>query len=201
MKIALGFKAHSGWAALVAAGLAGDEWIVVDRRRIELVADARDKQPYHAAEGLDPRSARIVVERGIAAAHGAALRAMQAALDREAANRRQVIACALLTGNPLPPWSIEEVLSVHMRMHAAEGALFRDAIAGAARVCELQLEQFQEKQLTATACKALGISEHALSVKLAAAGKVCGAPWGRDQKDACLAALAALSTAIVRKPA
>jgi hypothetical protein len=59
----------------------------------------------------------------------------------------------------------------------------------------LRLEPTPEKQLTATACKVLGISEHALSAKLAAAGKSCGAPWGRDQKDACLAALAALSAA------
>jgi hypothetical protein len=195
MKIALGLKAHSGWAALVAAGIAGDEWIVVDRRRIELVADARDKQPYHAAEGLESGLARTVVERGVAAAHRVALGEMQAALDREAAKRHEVVACGLLVGNPLPLWSIEEILSVHLRMHAAEGALFRDALATAAQACKLKLEQMPEKQLAAMACKVLAMSEQALKAKLVAAGKVFGAPWGRDQKDACLAALLAVARA------
>ncbi len=50
----LGFKAHSGWAALVALGRDKDDLHVIDRRRIEL-ADPADgewaRQPYHAAEG------------------------------------------------------------------------------------------------------------------------------------------------------
>jgi hypothetical protein len=71
VKIALGLRAHSGWAALVALGALGKELAVIDRRRLELV-DAGDaawaKQPYHAAEGLEPADARDVVERAIAAA-------------------------------------------------------------------------------------------------------------------------------------
>ena len=57
MRIAAGFKAHSGWAALVVLGESDDGLVVVDRRRIELV-DPADidwaKQPYHAAENLSP---------------------------------------------------------------------------------------------------------------------------------------------------
>jgi hypothetical protein len=198
MMIALGFAAHSGWAALVATGIVGDEWVIVDRRRVELVADARDKQPYHAAEGLDPAAARTIVERGVAAAQRIALQEMRAAIGREAANHHQVIACGVIVGNPMPAWTVEEILSVHLRMHAAEGALFRDALANAARDCALHLETVAEKVLAATACEALKISESALAAKLAAAGKACGAPWGKDQKGACLAAVAALSAANAR---
>ena len=61
MRIAAGFKAHSGWAALVVIGVSGEDLQVVDRRRIELV-DPGDidwaKQPYHAAEDLPPAKAR-----------------------------------------------------------------------------------------------------------------------------------------------
>jgi hypothetical protein len=37
MRIAVGFKAHSGWAALVAISLTGGDVQIVDRRRIELM--------------------------------------------------------------------------------------------------------------------------------------------------------------------
>lgn len=36
MRAALGLRAHSGWAALVAAGGYGEAPIVMDRRRISL---------------------------------------------------------------------------------------------------------------------------------------------------------------------
>jgi hypothetical protein len=92
----------------------------------------------------------------------------------------------------MPPWTVEEILSVHIRMHAAEGALFRGALAAAAQACGLNLTQLPEKQITTTAAEVLQISESALLARLAAAGKVCGTPWGKDQKDACIAALTAL---------
>lgn len=84
MKIAVGFKAHSGWAALVAIGFAGGDVQLIDRRRIELV-DPDDaewaKQPYHAADELPPADARRLVERAIKAAHRVAAREMRALVE------------------------------------------------------------------------------------------------------------------------
>jgi hypothetical protein len=39
MQVALGLKAHSGWAALVVIGQTDDGLAVVARRRLELVDD------------------------------------------------------------------------------------------------------------------------------------------------------------------
>lgn len=44
MKVAFGVKAHSGWAALVVLGKQGDDLVVVDRRRIELVDEPARKE-------------------------------------------------------------------------------------------------------------------------------------------------------------
>ena len=68
MKVAFGMKAHSGWAALVVVGKDAGELLVIDRRRIELVEEEWARQPYHAAEDLNPDAARDVVKRGIEAA-------------------------------------------------------------------------------------------------------------------------------------
>jgi hypothetical protein len=192
MKVAFGLKAHSGWAALVVVGKQGSDLAVVDRLRIELVEDEWAKQPYHAAEDLRPEKARDLVKRGVEAAHRIAVREMRTAVKRELDRQNEVAACAVLVGNPMPGWSVDEILAVHFRMHKAEGVLFREALAHAARECELRLVEIPEKQLMKHAESALGTSESDLAKKIATIGKSIGPPWGKDQKDAALAALVAL---------
>src|SRR5262245_18890095 len=128
MRVALGLKAHSGWAALVVLGESGGDIVVVDRRRIELAEEEWAKQPYHAAEDLARDAAREMVTRGVDAAQRLALREMRAALQREKERGNDVAACAVLVGAPMPAWSTDEILAVHFRMHKAEGVLFQDAL-------------------------------------------------------------------------
>jgi hypothetical protein len=194
VKVAFGLKAHSGWAALVVAGRRDGHPEIVDRRRLELVEEEWAKQPYHAAENLEKAAARELVGRGVAAAHRIAARELRAALKRERERGNEVVAGAVLVGNPLPDWSVDEILAVHLRMHAAEGFLFRDALARAVGGCQAKLVALPEKDLTSRAVKALDMSEPAFRKELAVLGKSVGPPWGRDQKDAALAALVALQT-------
>ncbi|MBZ5500425.1 MAG: hypothetical protein LAP85_28860 [Acidobacteriia bacterium] len=98
----------------------------------------------------------------------------------------------VLVANPMPDWSIEEILAVHFRMHKAEGVLFRDALVRATKACGLRLIEIPEKLLTKHAEKALGSPASGLMRKVTTLGKVVGPPWGKDQKDAALAALIAL---------
>jgi hypothetical protein len=192
MKVAFGMKAHSGWAALVVVGKGDDNYVVVDRRRIELVEDEWAKQPYHAAEELKPDAARDVVKRGIEAAHRIAIREMRAAVNRERDRENEVTAGAVLVGNPMPDWSVDEILAVHFRMHKAEGVLFRDALCRATKACALRLVEIPEKLLMKQAEKALKTTASGLTKKIATLGKSVGSPWGKDQKDAALAAMMAL---------
>ena len=194
-KVAFGVKAHSGWAALVVVGAGDGGAVVVDRRRIELVEAEWARQPYHAAERLAPDRARDVVKRGIEEAHCVAVREMRAALRRESERANDVTACAVLVGEPMPDWTTDEILAVHFRMHKAEGVLFRDALVRAGEACGLKLVAIPEKQLTKHAKSALDAPESALVRKVATLGKSVGPPWGKDQKDAALAALVALHDA------
>ena len=195
VRIALGLKAHSGWAALVVLGTQDGELHVVDRCRLELAeeADAQwAKQPYHAAEGLRSDEARKVVQRGVAAARKLAVREMRAAVNRVHEAKHEIVACAVLVADPMPHWSVEEILAVHFRMHQAEGVLFRDALARAANACGLRLVAIPEKLLTEQAERAMATSASALMKRIAGLGKSAGPPWGKDQKDAALAAMIAL---------
>jgi hypothetical protein len=195
MRVAFGLKAHSGWAALVVLGNGSGELQVVDRRRLELV-ETRDaswaKQPYHAAERLSAKDGRELVKRGLVAARRIAVQEMRAAVKRADQAGHDVAACAVLVVDPMPDWTVDEILAVHFRMHKAEGVLFRDALARATGACGLRLVGLLEKQLDEHAERTLASSMNGVRKTIASLGKSVGAPWGKDQKDAALAAMIAL---------
>ncbi|MBI2685314.1 MAG: hypothetical protein HYX27_03285 [Acidobacteria bacterium] len=170
MRTALGFKTHSGWAAMVAVGSADGRVRVVDRRRIELVEETWAKQPYHAAERLPIAEARALVTRGIAAARVVAARELRNVI----AELGDVAGCAVVVGQPMPEWSVDEILAVHFRMHKAEGLLFQDVLLRAADDCGLVGLGIREKELGSVQVRAVG------------------PPWGSDQKAAAAAAMFAL---------
>ncbi|HCX29834.1 MAG TPA: hypothetical protein DHU55_08725 [Blastocatellia bacterium] len=195
MKVAFGMKAHSGWAALVVLGTRSGELQVVDRCRMELVEKDEAswaKQPYHAAERLNAGDARDLVRQGLVTARRIAVREMRTVVKRAREAGHEVAACAVLVVDPMPDWTVDEILAVHFRMHKAEGVLFRDALARAARACGLRLLRVPEKQLHEHAERALAISVNSLRKTIASLGKSVGPPWGKDQKDAALAAMIAL---------
>lgn len=195
MKIAFGMKVHSGWAALVVLGRRDGDLVVVNRRRMDLVEENWAKQPYHAAENLKKEAARDLVDRGVQAAYRIAVREVGADVERERDRGNEVTAAAVLVGSPMPAWSTDEILAVHFRMHKAEGALFRDALARAIDACGPRLVAIPEKNLAEHAAKVLGTPEIRLRKVIATLGKAIGPPWGKDQKDAALAALVALKGA------
>ncbi|HEX5965281.1 MAG TPA: hypothetical protein VFY51_05105 [Pyrinomonadaceae bacterium] len=158
-----------------------------------MVEEEWAKQPYHAAAELTGDEARKLVKSGIDSAFSIATRKMRAAVKREREQKNDIVACAVLVGNPMPEWSVEQILSVHFRMHQAEGVLFRDALVHAARQCKLNVIEVPEKTLLSYAENSLKISSNELSKRLSAIGKLAGPPWGKDQKDAALAAMLAFA--------
>jgi hypothetical protein len=171
------------------------DYLILDRRRIELVEKGTAPwaaQPYHAAESLNPAEARGIVRRGIDAARRVAVQEMQAAVKRSRELLHDIVACAVLVPEPMPDWSTDEILSVHFRMHKAEGVLFPDALARAADTCGLNLVAVREKLLLQEAERELAITPTALTERIATIGKAAGPPWGKDQKNAALAAIIAL---------
>jgi len=65
-------------------------------------------------------------------------------------------------------------------------------VAQSATACSLRLLEIPEKQLDEHAERALATSVNSLRKTIASLGKSVGPPWGRDQKDASLAAMIAL---------
>jgi hypothetical protein len=193
MRVAFGFKAHSGWAALVTIGRLGKEYQLIDRRRIELVDEGESwaKQPYHAAERLNADQARATVDRALDMVHRVAERQMRQALT-SAMNSHEVAACAVLVPAPMPPWTTEEILAVHFRMHKAEGVLFPEALCRATERCKVPLVRVPEKKLEESVERSLSVPVGDIADAIADLGKRAGPPWAKDQKTAALAAMIAL---------
>ena len=95
----------------------------MDRIRLELVeprAASWAKQPYHAAEDLSARDARDLVNRGIKSASRMAVREMRTTLKRMEEAGYEVSTCVLLVGEPMPDWTVAQILAVHFRMRPKE---------------------------------------------------------------------------------
>jgi hypothetical protein len=88
---------------------------------------------------------------------------------------------------------VASICESHARIHAAEGALFRAALAGASRALGVPVVEVRARDLAARAAALLGVSVEELADRLAALGRDAGPPWGKDQKEALLAALVAAS--------
>jgi len=190
---ALGLRAHSGWAALVAVGGSAASPQVLDRRRIEMADDAKAKQPYHAAEELPVAEAAALLDRFARKARQRATAGLGAALDDIRAQGYDVVATIVLTasGRPLP--ELESVLASHALIHTADGEHFRDALAFGAQQHRLPVARIREKDLLARAAQAVGRPAPELQAAVTAWGKPLGPPWTQDQKLSALGAWTVLA--------
>ncbi len=184
-RAALGFRTHSGWAAMVAVTGTSRQPRVIDRRRI-IIADPEtpgSKQPYHAAADLPFAEAELLVRTSIESSRAWAREAVSAAVEALRSRGYQVTRCGLLTGSGRELPELENILASHALIHTAEGEMFRDAVAWAARACGLSLTTVREKELTAESLR-----------DIASLGKQIGPPWTQDQTFATVAAILALHT-------
>src|SRR5271165_3360607 len=119
---AIGFRAHSGWAAAVAISGSADAPVAITRRRIAMMEPgaAGPSQPYHRAVGLEIGEARQAIAHSAARAAALAASGLRAiVMDLESLGHR-VTACGLLVaaGKPLPP--LEKILAAHPLLHTAK---------------------------------------------------------------------------------
>jgi hypothetical protein len=156
-RAALGLRAHSGWAALVAVAGTRGEIRIVERRRVELgdPSSPGPKQPYHEAEGEPLAKARRIVERFANDARRRALETLRSVLQDLGSRGHQLGGCGLLTASNRPLPDLASILNSHALIHTADGELFREAIASAAQECGLPLLRVRERELLERAAEVL----------------------------------------------
>jgi hypothetical protein len=192
---AMGFSTHTGWAAMVAVSGSARSPLILDRRRIDMISGTDpEKAPfvYHAARKLDSKSAEQFVREASESSRTRALGALEAVVAELQNRQYEVVGSGIIVGRPLAA-SLEAILKSHSRIHAAEGELFRGAIRKASEALKIPVTEVRAAELQERGAKALRISLAELPQRLATIGRAAGRPWARDQKDALLAAVLALS--------
>jgi hypothetical protein len=164
---------------------------VIERSQVPLLPEGAFA-PYHAAAELERAAAREHVTSSIATARRLAIEAIRGAAQRCADEGHELCGCAVLVGSGMPDWTTDEILAVHVRMHKAEGELFREVLVAGARSCGIPLTTLPCKTPFESAASMLGVTRPQLDARLAALGKSAGPPWGADQKEAAAAALVVL---------
>jgi len=195
-RAALGWSVHTGWAVLVAVSGPAASAAVIDRRRIQMMAQRDAKRPrfvFHAAQKLPPAAAARLVRTSTEMSWKNARTAIAAAANDLRTRGYDVAASGIVVGNRRLDAPLASILESHPLIHTAEGQLFRDAVRRACESLKLPVTEIGAKELNARAPKALRRSEAAVAQNLARIGGAAGRPWSKDHRDACLAALIALA--------
>jgi len=191
---ALGFKLHTGWAALVVVAGAPGKFKVLLRRRIELLppGDSIPRFVYHEAAELPPSQAAELVHRVEAASQEMARSAVKDILDHLRSLDVAVKAAGIPSGSKLVPEDLAAVLRSHPLIHTAEAALFRQALTSACNEHEVPVISVREREVWLSAADTWDLKEAELRRQVDGLRKSVGAPWGADQKTATAIALLAL---------
>ena len=188
---AIGFRVHSGWAALVAVAGSPTTPEVLLRRRIEMVDRAMRGvgQPYHAAAGMKLDEAGKFLTRCLADARKRARRE----IERVVSEDHRVAACGMMLSSGRAAGTLEATLASHAAIHTAEGEHFRNAIRGACEDLGLLLHEVKEKESLSRATEKFGLPADRIVQILATIGKRVGPPWTQDEKFAAVSGWLALN--------
>jgi hypothetical protein len=197
----VGFREHSGWAAMVAVGGTRRTPVVLARGRWELCHENLPRAVYHAARELDLAGAERLVRKVERSARRAAVWQLQRTVEELEAGGYHVVGAGIAVGSRRLPGELAEILASHPLVHAAEGQLFREALAGAAELRGLPITRFVQQDLYEQAADQIGTSDESLRAQLTGFGRALGPPWQQDQREAAAAAWLALACAERKQPA
>lgn len=187
----VGASDHYARAELVTLAWKDGAPVFVDRRRVALIGEGLPTAPFHhEALEMELEAAKELVERvqrSVTEHAGAALRTMQAEFGATG---------LVLRASPFArlPDSLEKILSSRTVTLAADGMLYREALADAARALGMEVERTPRKaDSTLLASDAMGVDVSEVRALVARFGKEAGAPWRKDHKLAAAAALSVLA--------
>jgi len=168
--------------------------VLLDRRTAALVDESLPIAPYHhEAPELEFEAAVELVSRVRSSVAGHTRAALASLLEAHPAR------VLVLSASPYArlPDSLAEVLRSRALTNAADGMLYREALASVAVELGLEVRRLPRQSDPVTlAAEAMGHERGDVSAWLARLGREAGPPWRKDHKWAAAAALTALGTGI-----
>ena len=189
-RAAIGFSAHSGWAAMVVIGGSATTPTLLGRSRVALIDenDRDSKQPYHAVEFSCVEEATGRLDGYLSTATSLAQASMHAACESLEKLGVQLCGVGILESSSRKQVLLSSILASHALIHAADGDHFRNALSGAAEQLRLRVARVPARALEAHAAQRLRRPVNRLLEIVNELGRGAGPPWGADQKKAALLA-------------
>jgi len=193
-RAAIGFRAHSGWAAMVALAGSPESPHVVVRRRITTADPAirGSKQPFHTAEPLDLHDAETLIKMCTESTWRLSRESLEAAMGDLNGKGFEVTGCGVILGSGRSLPALEAILASHALLHTAEGEFYRRALVEAGEHCGLTVVGVKERDAWEQGAAQLRLPTDELRARIAELGRGLGPPWTQDQKYAALAGWLAL---------
>lgn len=186
----VGASDHYARAVLVTLGIEGGAPALRDRRTVALIAENLPTAPcHHEALELPLPEAAALFDRVRRSVREHAERAVATVAAEFGAD------ALILRASPFDrlPDDLAEVLGSRPLTNAADGMLYREALADAAAGAGLAVRRFPRRADPALlAAAALGIEPSAVHALVARFGREAGPPWRRDERRAAAAALSLL---------
>jgi hypothetical protein len=185
----LGFKLHTGWAAVVVLARTRGNVEVLLRKRIELLPSdgSVPRFVYHQAAELPLAEASKLVKRTKRAVQESASAALAGLLQELRSSAVSIDAAGVTTGSMAVPSDLPAILAAHTLIHLAEGALFQEAVAQACEARGMKVIRVRERELWSKL--SADVREEVDRLR-----GLIGPPWGADQKTATAAALVSLNS-------
>src|SRR5712692_265833 len=188
----IGFRVRTGNATAVMLGGPAASPRFLARLYTPLVDmdDPEARQPYHVVTEQDEERGMRLVRQTLKTATANAARATRGLINRARNSDYEVRAAVLVVGSDTNPASIRQP---HVRAHALEGRLYREAVEGAVSRCGLASRILVERDALETREEAVGKPRAELKAALKTFAKEAGRPWRSQEKAAALAAWVALN--------
>jgi len=188
----IGFRVRTGNATAVMLGGPAAAPRFLARLYIPLIDmnDDEARQPYHVVAEQDEERGMRLVRQTLETATANAARVIRSLMDLARSSNYKVRVAVLVVGSDTNPASIRQP---HVRAHALEGRLYREAVEGAVSQSGLASRVLVERDALGTPETALGKPRTELKAAFATFAKEAGRPWRSQEKAAALAAWVALS--------
>lgn len=192
ISVSIGLRVKTGKAIAVLLRGPANSPAVLKRGEL-MLADSNEPdtwQPYHVVMDLPWDEAEEAVQETARIIRITASKAISEwARDARTAGFT-LSGVGLVAGSLQDP---SKIGSPHIRAHAAEGRLYREALETGADKLKLFRRCFAEDDLYETAAAELGFSVATLKERVSEFGAAVGRPWRTDEKAATTAAWAVLA--------
>jgi hypothetical protein len=193
----IGFRVKSGWASAVLLTGPIEAPVVRDAAVIELSDPMipASKQPYHAGMGV-ARKEGPALDRLLASINAYSQRSLAALLNRYGTITHSLLEAGVVVGSDCDPATIT---NPHIRVHSAEGRLFRTVVEQALAHRGIPSSTYVESMLLAHAARVLRRSPVQLKEAVARLRPVAAERWRAEEKIAALAAWLLLASLLRSK--